>query len=104
MKFKSFILKRQWVCELQKGHNLYIEDTENWKDTNWIKNGLYEIIDTFKINCKYTKKQDIVNNAYFQLSQIHKASKAKDIEKIRKETNTFFNIFTLASWILTTYK
>ena len=95
---------QQLIENLKNTIYLYIEDTENWKDTNWIKNGLCEIIDTFKINCKYTKKQDIVNNAYFQLSQIHKASKAKDIEKIRKETNTFFNIFTLASWILTTYK
>lgn len=95
---------QQLIENLKNTISLYVEDKENWKDTKWIKNGLFEILDTFKINCKYTKRDEVVENGYFQLANIYKALKQKDIEKVKKETNTFYNIFTLACWILTTYK
>lgn len=93
---------QELIKDLQNTAILYCEDRESNKPTEWIKDWMREIVKMRNIETKYKTIDQIIDNAYLQLENIYTTTKTKNIEETRQEMNRLFNIFTLASGILTT--
>jgi len=95
---------QELIKDLQNAAALYCEDREAGKPTEWLRDGLQEIIKARNLETKYSTAEEITARAYDQLENIYKATQTKNTNKTRQQLNRLFNIYTLAGGVLTTYQ
>lgn len=93
---------QELIANLNNTAVLYVEDRQNNKNTDRIKEGLKEIIKTLDLKLKYNTEEEVIEKALEKLENIYKATKTKDIFLIQQALQSLYNTFTLACGVLTT--